>query len=33
VAGKLFIRTHNETLPVIAVRIGNPDRSPVAIYC
>jgi hypothetical protein len=24
--GQLFIRTHSETLSVIAVRIGNEDR-------
>jgi len=29
--GQLFIRTHNETLPIVAVRIDNPDRSPLAI--
>jgi hypothetical protein len=28
-----FIRTHNETLPVVAVCISNPDRSPVGINC
>jgi hypothetical protein len=27
----LFIRMHDETLPVIAMRICNPDRSPVGI--
>jgi hypothetical protein len=27
--GQLFIRTHNETLSGIAMRISNPDRSPV----
>jgi hypothetical protein len=26
---QLFIRTHNETLSVAAMRVGNPDRSPV----
>jgi hypothetical protein len=26
-----FIRTHNETLSVAAMRVNNPDRSPVAI--
>jgi hypothetical protein len=30
-SSQLFIRMHNETLSVIAVRIGNPDRSPVGI--
>jgi len=24
----LFIRTHNETLSVVAMRVCNPDRSP-----
>jgi len=28
---QLFIRMHNETLSVIAVRINNPDCSPVGI--
>jgi len=28
---QLFIRTHNETLSVAAMRVNNPDRSPVAI--
>jgi hypothetical protein len=28
----LFIRTHNETLPIAAMRISNPDRSPGAIH-
>jgi hypothetical protein len=28
---QLFIRTHNETLSVIAVRVCNPDRSPARI--
>jgi hypothetical protein len=27
----LFIRTHNETLSVVAMRVSNPDRSPVGI--
>jgi hypothetical protein len=27
----LLIRTHNETLPVAAMRVNNPDRSPVGI--
>jgi len=26
-----FIRMHNETLPVIAMRVSNPDRSAVGI--
>jgi hypothetical protein len=26
---QLFIRTHNETLPIIAVRVCNPDCSTV----
>ena len=28
---QLFIRVHNETLSVVAVRMCNPDRSPVGI--
>jgi hypothetical protein len=28
---QLFIRTHNETLSVAAMRVSNPDRSPVGI--
>jgi hypothetical protein len=28
---QLFIRSHNETLSVIAASIRNPDRSPFAI--
>jgi hypothetical protein len=28
---QFFIRTHNVTLWVIAMRISNPDRSPVGI--
>ena len=28
---QLFIRTHNETLSVVAMRVSNPDRSPVGI--
>jgi hypothetical protein len=28
---QLFIRAHNETLPVVAMRVSNPDRSPVGI--
>jgi len=28
---QLFIRTHDETLSVVAMCIGNPDRSPVGI--
>jgi hypothetical protein len=27
--GQLFIRTHNETLSVAAMRISNPDCSPI----
>jgi hypothetical protein len=27
--GQLFIRAHNETLSVVAVRVSNPDCSPV----
>jgi hypothetical protein len=29
--GQFFIRVHNETLSVVAVRVRNPDRSPVGI--
>jgi hypothetical protein len=25
---QLFIRSHNETLSVVAMCVGNPDRSP-----
>jgi hypothetical protein len=28
---QFFIRVHNETLSVVAVRVGNKDRSPVGI--
>ncbi len=28
---ELFIRTHNETLSVAAMCVGNPDRAPVGI--
>jgi len=28
---QLFIRVHNETLSVVAMRVCNPDRSPVGI--
>ena len=28
---QLFIRTHNETLSVVAMRVCNPDRSPIGI--
>jgi len=27
---QLLIRTHNETLSVIAMRVGNPDYSPAS---
>ena len=27
----LFIRVHDETLSVVAMRVCNPDRSPVGI--
>jgi hypothetical protein len=30
-SSQLFIRTHNETLSVIAMRVCNPDRSPFGI--
>jgi hypothetical protein len=29
--GQLFIRTHNKPLPVVAMRVNNPDCSPLAI--
>jgi len=29
--GQQFIRLHNETLSVTAMRVNNPDRSPVGI--
>jgi hypothetical protein len=28
---QLFIRSHNETLSVTAMRVSNPDRSPAKI--
>jgi hypothetical protein len=28
---QLFLRTHNETLTVVAMCVCNPDRSPVGI--
>jgi hypothetical protein len=28
---QLFICVHNETLSVVAMRVNNPDRSPVGI--
>jgi hypothetical protein len=28
---QLLIRSHNETLSVTAMRVSNPDRSPVGI--
>jgi hypothetical protein len=28
---QLIIRAHNETLSVVAVRVSNPDRSPLGI--
>src|SRR5205823_12843913 len=31
-SGQLFIRTHTETLSVVAVRVSNQDRSPARIY-
>jgi hypothetical protein len=27
-----FIRTHNETLAIVAMRISNPDRSSFGIH-
>jgi hypothetical protein len=29
---QLFVCTHNETLSVVAMRVGNPNRSPFAIH-
>jgi hypothetical protein len=29
---QLFIRVHNETLSVVAMRVSNPDRSPARIH-
>jgi hypothetical protein len=31
IRGQLFIRSHDETLSVVAVRVSNPDRSPIGI--
>jgi hypothetical protein len=31
-AVSFFIRVHNETLAVVAMRVSNPDCSPVGIY-
>jgi hypothetical protein len=28
---QLFIGVHNKTLPIFAMRVNNPDRSPVRI--
>ena len=28
---QLFIRAHNETLSIAAMRVSNPDRSPLGI--
>ena len=28
---QLFIRTHNETLSIVAMRVCNPDCSPIGI--
>jgi hypothetical protein len=30
---QLFIRAHKETPSVAAMRVSNPDRSPVEINC
>jgi hypothetical protein len=30
---QFFIRVHNETLSVVAMCVGNKDRSPVGINC
>jgi len=29
--GQLFVRVHNEPLSVAAMRVNNPDRSPLRI--
>jgi len=29
---QLFIHTYNQMLSVAAMRVGNPDRSPVGIH-
>jgi len=29
--GQLLIRTHNETLSVVVMRVNNPDYSPLRI--
>jgi hypothetical protein len=31
-SGQLFIRVHNETLSVAAMRVGNEDCSPARIH-
>ena len=31
--GQLFIRSHNETLSVVSMRVNNPDCSPVGFNC
>jgi hypothetical protein len=31
--GKLFIRTHNKTLSIVAMRVRNRDCLPVGINC
>ena len=30
---QLFIRAHNETLSIVAMRVCNPDRAPVRTNC
>jgi hypothetical protein len=30
---QLFIRVHNETLSVVALRVSDKDRSPAGIHC
>jgi len=30
--GQLFFGSRNETLPVVAMRVNNPDCSPIGIY-
>ncbi len=31
-SGQLFVRTHNEAPSIVAMRVSNPDRSPVGIH-
>jgi hypothetical protein len=29
----LFVGVNNEPLPIVAMRVNDPDRSPLAIHC